>query len=178
MDLRVDGDTGAVEILTRQASEEVLRRNEIGRLGCFSPGADETYIVPISYRYRGGAIYFACLPGQKLRYIKEHPQGVCLEVEEVDAAHQWLTVIAIGHVSEASGREQVEEAFPTLRRVSRGPLRAQFSGSSSPQSMADLVFCVLRPSSISGRKDRWSRDLTPAPRPPIQVHPLAGHLAG
>ena len=171
-------DTGAMDILSRRTSEEILRRNEIGRLGCYSPQAGQTYVVPISYRYAGGSVYFACLPGQKLEYVKEHPTGVCLEVEEVDDHQEWLTVIATGTVSEASGWEQVEQGLASVRRVARGPLRTQFSAALPAGSMDELVLFVLRPRSVSGRKDRWVLAGQPAPTSVPIPHPLAGHLTG
>jgi nitroimidazol reductase NimA-like FMN-containing flavoprotein (pyridoxamine 5'-phosphate oxidase superfamily) len=167
-----------MEILNLKVSQDILHRNELGRLACFSPEADETYIVPISYRYDHGLIYFACLPGQKLRYIHEHPAGVSLEVDEVDETQQWSTVIVTGKVTEASGWDQVEQGLPTMRRLTRGPLRTQFSAGSCPESMAALVMCVLHPTKISGRKDYWVlREDPPEPLAP-KPHVLAGHLAG
>jgi len=162
-----------MEILSRDVSEAILRRNDVGRLGCFSPGADESYVVPISYRYRDGCVYFACLPGQKLRYLKEHPTGVCLEVEEVDNADQWSTVVVTGTVGEPSGWEHVQEDFPTMRRVTRGPLRSHFSAYTSPGSMDDLVLCVLRPTKVAGRKDRWIPIAAPAPLRLFDAHHLS-----
>lgn len=166
-----------MEILTRELSEAIVGRNDIGRLGCFSPDDDETYVVPISYRYHDGCVYFACLPGQKLRYLKEHPTGICLEVEEVDGA-DWATVIVTGTVAAPSGWEQIQEGFPTIRRVTRGPLRSHFSRSGSPEATEDLVLCVLRPTKIAGRKDRWVPAIFPMPSAGAADHPLMGHLAG
>ena len=165
-----------MEVLTRETSEDILRRNEIGRLACFSVLAGEAYVVPISYRYQDGCIYFACMPGQKLRYIREHPDGVCLEVDEVNDSQQWLTVVVHGTVSQASGWEQVEQGFPTMRRVTRGPLRSQFAADASPESMAELVMCVLRPTRISGRKDRWT--VRAQETPMVTPHRLIGQLTG
>jgi nitroimidazol reductase NimA-like FMN-containing flavoprotein (pyridoxamine 5'-phosphate oxidase superfamily) len=167
-----------MEILSHEASERILQRGEIGRLACFSPIADETYIVPISYRYQHGCIFFACLPGQKLDYIKEHPAGVSLEVDEVDEIQQWSTVIVTGAVTEAAGWDQVEQGFPTMRRVTRGPLRRHFAAEGSPESIAGLVMCVLRPTKVSGRRGRWTLAVVCAETAKPGVHALTGHFAG
>jgi nitroimidazol reductase NimA-like FMN-containing flavoprotein (pyridoxamine 5'-phosphate oxidase superfamily) len=167
-----------METLSRDACEDILRRNEIGRLACFSPTADETYIVPISYHYHDGRVFFACLPGQKLRYMQEHPAGVSLEVDEIDASQEWLTVIATGRVTEASGWDQVQEGLPTMRRLTRGPLRTQFSSQQAPSSMDNLILCVLEPARISGRKDRWLLRARAPEGSKSKPDVLAGHFAG
>src|SRR5581483_11810141 len=77
--------------LSEQECCEVLERQGLGRLACYSPSQDESYIVPVAYMHHPGAIYLALVPGQKLRYLDEHPHGVCLEVEEVDANEDWKT---------------------------------------------------------------------------------------
>ena len=145
-----------MEALSRQECESILNRNEIGRLGCFSTAAQQVYVVPISYRFRNGAAYFASLPGQKLDYLSQHPDGVCLEVEEVDRDDNWNTVIVTGRFAETSGGEQVVEGFAALKRVARGPLRDLFAADTSPLSGRQLKFCVLRPTTIAGRRDRWA----------------------
>ena len=167
-------DQSAVDILTREACAAVLHRNDVGRLGCFSPEADESYIVPISYEYRDGNVYFACLPGQKLQYLRQHPRGVCFEVEEIDEADQWTTVVVSGTVAAPSGWELVRDGLPTIRRVARGPLRSHFSGTMSPDSLGDLVQCVLQTTKIDGRRGRWDRSPAPsrATVPRAQQQPM------
>ncbi|MBV8348687.1 MAG: pyridoxamine 5'-phosphate oxidase family protein [Mycolicibacterium sp.] len=168
-----------MENLKARACEELLRRNEIGRLACFSPRPDETYIVPISIRYHDGAIHFACLPGQKLEYLREHPTGVCFEVEEVDGRGGWCSVVVIGTVTAPSGWEHLQQGFATMRRVSRGPLRTKFAAVSAPASLDDLIFCVLRPAKITGRKDQWFDEVKAPPRAPdMHDQPLIGLFAG
>ncbi|HUZ78200.1 MAG TPA: pyridoxamine 5'-phosphate oxidase family protein [Chloroflexota bacterium] len=148
-----------MEILSQAMCEAILRRNEIGRLACFSPRQNRAYIVPLSYHYQSGAVYFACLPGQKLDFLREHAEGVCLEVEEVDEEHRWNTVLVTGRFGEPSGHEQIQEGLAAVQRVARGPLRSLFETQISAPSAGHLTVCALRPTSITGRFARWE----PAP---------------
>ena len=141
------------QLLTRSQAEAVLRRNEIGRLACFSPSADESCLVPISYRYHKGSVYFAMLPGRKLDYLYEHPAGVCLEVDEVDGHDDWTTVLITGTFTELTGQEEIEEGMEAVKRVARGPLRALFE--TRMTSPGPLTLGALRPAAISGRRNHW-----------------------
>jgi uncharacterized protein len=85
-----------MEQLTHQDGERILERNHLGRLACYSPSQDTSYIVPVTYAYHGGSIYLAMLPGQKLNFLREHPQGVSFEVDEITNDETWLSVIATG----------------------------------------------------------------------------------
>ncbi|HEU0168013.1 MAG TPA: pyridoxamine 5'-phosphate oxidase family protein, partial [Chloroflexota bacterium] len=163
-----------MESLSREESEAILKRNEIGRLGCFSPSANATYVVPISYEYAHGAVFFACLPGLKLAYLVEHPEGVCLEVEEVDAEQNWDTVLVIGTYTRLTGHEQLLRWLPAIGRVGRGPLRTLFHAQAAAASGAELVLCALRPTSISGRRDRW---MPQQPQPPAAQREARAELA-
>ena len=145
-----------MESLSQSTSEAILRRNELGHLACFSPAANRSYVMPISYRYSGGSLYFACLPGQKLAYLTEHPEGVCFEVDEVDADQTWSTVLVTGTVTRPGGLEEAEQHMAAVKRVGRGPLRALFEPGSPSESSGRLVLCALRPERISGRRDRWT----------------------
>ncbi|MCL4535272.1 MAG: pyridoxamine 5'-phosphate oxidase family protein [Bacteroidetes bacterium] len=49
---------------------------------------DEPYLVPVSYAYCDGNVYFHCaLRGRKLDFIAANPR-VCFAVHEVDEIHQ------------------------------------------------------------------------------------------
>lgn len=68
------------EIKERAEVEEVLRAAHVGRLGTCVEG--EPYIVPLSFVYDDGRIWFhGALEGKKMEQIAENPQ-VCFEVDE------------------------------------------------------------------------------------------------
>ncbi|HVA23923.1 MAG TPA: pyridoxamine 5'-phosphate oxidase family protein, partial [Chloroflexota bacterium] len=115
-----------MKLLDHAAAVEVLAREDrgrgYGRLGCFSPSRDEVYVVPVSYRFQDSTAYFACLPGQTLDYLRAHPAGVCLEVDDIDDESDWVSVIATGRVEELSGMEYEAERQLAVSRAADGPL--------------------------------------------------------
>jgi hypothetical protein len=67
------------EIKERAEVEAVLREGEVGRLGTCAGGAP--YVVPLSFVYDGGRIFFhGSAEGKKMRDIAENPR-VCFEVD-------------------------------------------------------------------------------------------------
>lgn len=68
------------EITDQQIIEEILQRNEVGRLAmCLD---HIPYIVPVNFAHQGNAIYFhSASMGKKLEIIKENPY-VCFETDE------------------------------------------------------------------------------------------------
>ena len=142
--------------LTKQQCEEVLERNGLGRLGCYSPTANECYVVPVAYIYHPGVIYFALAPGQKLRYLTEHAEGVCFEVEEVHGDEDWQTVIVTGQFSQVGSDDH------PLREPPRGALRKVFEIGLAPYPHDQLVLSKLEVRKMSGRHVRWLSQLSGA----------------
>ena len=136
--------------LTPAQCVELLERNGLGRLACYSPTANECYIVPVAYIYHPGVLYFALAPGQKLDYLAEHPEGVCFEIEEVHGVEDWQTVIVTGDFGRIGSREK------SLEQPVRGALRKVFEIGLSPYRHDSLVLCKLEGRKMSGRHDRWS----------------------
>ncbi|MDE3077748.1 MAG: pyridoxamine 5'-phosphate oxidase family protein [Chloroflexota bacterium] len=132
----------------------LLASQGFGRLGCYSPTRDESYVVPISYVYHPGAIYFATVPGQKLDFLREHPRGACLEVETAERQDQ-LTVIVTGDFQQLES-QPAEAAHPQ-----RGLLRPAFDDGLTPYPAESLVLCKLNIRKVSGRRDRrnWRTEM-------------------
>src|SRR5579859_1201666 len=95
--------------LTWQDAERILARNHRGRLACYSPSHDQTYVVPMSYRFHDGSIYLAMMPGQKLDFLHEHPQGISFEVDEITNDETWMSVVATGMFVDLKGAERETE---------------------------------------------------------------------
>lgn len=90
---------------------EVLRSQTIGRIGCH---VDETtYIVPVSYVFDGTYIYAHSKEGMKIKMMRQNPQ-VCFEVEEVESAASWRSVIAWGEYEELHNNEDRNAAMQLL----------------------------------------------------------------
>ena len=149
--------------LSWQEAEAILRRNHVGRLACYSPIHDASYIVPMSYAYNGLSIYLGMLPGQKLEFLREHPRGVCFEVDEITNDQNWLSAIATGNFEELSGRERYDQSPAAIRRALHGPLRSSLYTDNVrtdwQKAEQRLQLCVVRISGLTARQDRWNWDV-------------------
>ena len=146
--------------LSREDAEHILARNHHGRLACYSPSHDASYVVPMSYAYHDGSLYLGMLPGQKLDFLREHPEGVCFEVDEITTDETWLSVVATGSFVELEGAEREQEAPATIQRALRGPLRTALYTDNVEtdwqRAEQQLELAALRITSLSAREDRWS----------------------
>lgn len=107
--------------LSDRETEEVLRSNIVGRVGCHAFG--RTYVVPITYVYDGRAIYAHTSEGMKLHMMRENPR-VCFEVDHMDDLANWRSVIAWGTFEELHGdraKEALEMLIDTLEPKLQGP---------------------------------------------------------
>jgi len=144
--------------LSRKGCEALLQRNSYGRLGCYSPSEQQVYVVPISYDFHDGSIYFSSIEGDKIEYLRSHPNGICLEVDEIDDGLNWMSVIVRGNFEELSGGDRAVERAAALRRAEKGPLRYLFDPDVADQAKNTLVIGALRIKQLSGRRQRWSWD--------------------
>lgn len=162
-----------MQTLNRADAKRILAHHTIGRLGCFSPEEDKVYIVPISYRVRGQTVYFSCLPGQKVDFLRAHPKGVCLEVDHIRDEQDWVSVVAMGYVQELSGFEYLIEERPAVGRANSGPLRWNYLDDTEPRGHRLLLF-GLRVEQITGRRDCWWA-VPERPQPRIAAGSAATH---
>ena len=86
--------------LSERETDEVLRSNIIGRIGCHAFG--RTYVVPVTYVFHDNAIYAHTRDGMKLHMMRENPH-VCFEVDCMDDLANWKSVIAWGTFQELHG---------------------------------------------------------------------------
>jgi len=80
--------------------EELLRRETMGRIGCHADR--RTYVVPITYVYEAGSVYGHSPEGMKIRMMRRNPE-VCFEVDRIEDAANWRSVIAWGLFEELRG---------------------------------------------------------------------------
>src|SRR4051812_42948183 len=98
--------------LQDQEIEEILTRQYVGRLGCSSNG--RTYIVPISYAYDGGYLYFhAAQEGTKIQLMRDNPQ-VCFQADIMENMANWKSVICWGVFEELTGEQERTGALKVL----------------------------------------------------------------
>jgi nitroimidazol reductase NimA-like FMN-containing flavoprotein (pyridoxamine 5'-phosphate oxidase superfamily) len=96
--------------------DQVLRSEDIGRLGCIANGWP--YVVPVTYVYDGGSVYAHTGEGLKLRAMRENPR-VCLEVEQMRSEANWRTVVVRGRFEELSSEENDRALALLTTRLAR-----------------------------------------------------------
>jgi nitroimidazol reductase NimA-like FMN-containing flavoprotein (pyridoxamine 5'-phosphate oxidase superfamily) len=100
--------------LCQQEIEAVLQRRSIGRIGYYL--GDSPSIVPVTYAYDKLYVYVASGPGQKIDSMRARPD-VCFQVDEVNGAGIWRTVIADGTYEELTSECDRCAALTRLNRV-------------------------------------------------------------
>lgn len=111
--------------LNREQTEQVLRSEVIGRIGCHSHG--KTYVVPVTYAYFDGAIHGHSGPGMKLEMMRANPE-VCFEVDDLEGLSNWRSVIAWGRFEELHG----QDAMNTMQKLAEHLMPMMTSETSQP----------------------------------------------
>jgi hypothetical protein len=96
--------------LTRNEMERFLKKKFHGRLGlCVE---NEPYVVPVSYRYSEGQIYFhTAINGKKIDFMNKNDR-ICFESDEWEEG--WASVICYGKVTLRDDLETKKYAFKLL----------------------------------------------------------------
>ena len=95
--------------LNEQEIDEVLTKNNIGRLGCYD--GEKVYVVPITYVYIQHRYIIAhSIEGLKIRMMRKNPK-VCFEVDDMKDLTNWKSVIAWGEYQELTTERQRYEAM-------------------------------------------------------------------
>ncbi len=67
------------EMTDPDAIASVIRRSTVCRLGMSDD--DQPYVIPMSFGYKDGAVYFHCAPeGRKMDILRKNPR-VCIEFD-------------------------------------------------------------------------------------------------
>ncbi|MFS8065085.1 MAG: universal stress protein [Byssovorax sp.] len=101
---------GFVGELAPEQCEQLLRMEILARFCCHAGG--RLYLLPMTYAYDDGAVYFRSAEGTKVRMMRESP-AVCLQVDHIQDMVSWRSVIAWGTFRELQGAE----ASDGLRRI-------------------------------------------------------------
>jgi nitroimidazol reductase NimA-like FMN-containing flavoprotein (pyridoxamine 5'-phosphate oxidase superfamily) len=125
-------------------SRELLRNQNIGRLGCCL--YNMPYVIPVNYFFYGEDIYIHSLPGRKIQIMRANPY-VCLQVDEIEDTFNWLSVIAFGQFEEiydTTERDRILasmfQRFPHLTPVE----------SKARDTLSDVIVFRIRIERISG----------------------------
>src|SRR5450631_1482971 len=85
--------------MSREECLRVLAGARLARLACAHE--NQPYVVPVylAYHEASECLYGFTTPGQKVAWMRANPL-VCIEVDEVAAYDQWVSVVAIGRYEE------------------------------------------------------------------------------
>ncbi len=101
---------GVANLMTHDEMERLLKKCSTGRLGLSSQ--NEPYIVPVSYRYGKGRVFFhSAKQGKKVDFIKNNNR-VCFEVDE--GQEGWVSVLCYGTVTlreDIEAKKEFSEVF-------------------------------------------------------------------
>ncbi|HEX7316627.1 MAG TPA: pyridoxamine 5'-phosphate oxidase family protein [Pyrinomonadaceae bacterium] len=97
-----------VREMSREEMARLLGRGWYGHLGCSRDG--HPYVVPMSYAYDGGALYFFTTEGTKTEFIAANHE-VCFQVEEVESAENWRSVMLTGRAELLTDAAEVERVM-------------------------------------------------------------------
>jgi len=86
-----------IDPITDAECQALLARSSFGRLGCSRD--DQPYIVPVFLAYESESVYVFSTFGQKIEWMRLNPK-VCVQVDEIEAAARWVSVIANGTYQE------------------------------------------------------------------------------
>jgi nitroimidazol reductase NimA-like FMN-containing flavoprotein (pyridoxamine 5'-phosphate oxidase superfamily) len=129
-------------MMIREMSKEdclkVLAGARLARLACAHE--NEPYVVPVylAYDQASRCLYGFTTPGQKVEWMRANPL-VCVEVDEITAFDQWVSVIAIGHyeeLPETPGSDGGASGPRSLRCWSPTPCLPGLRTAASASSMA------------------------------------------
>ncbi len=131
--------------MSRDDCIRVLAGTRLARLGCARE--NQPYVVPVYLTYDalpGGepCLYGFTTAGQKVEWMRSNPL-VCIEVDEVAAHDQWMSVIAFGRYEElpdTSGSDDPRRPADRFVQIGR------YEGTDAPRSDDERVVAhqVLR----------------------------------
>jgi nitroimidazol reductase NimA-like FMN-containing flavoprotein (pyridoxamine 5'-phosphate oxidase superfamily) len=149
--------------LTPADCREMLRRTNLGRLGCVR--YNRPYVVPIYFDYYEDALYSFATVGKKIQWMRTNPH-VCVEIDDIVDQFNWTTVLVEGRYEEltktpahAAARARASELFEN-RRDWWYPAAGKTKSSYAPRSP---VIFRIEIEALSGR--RAARDPARALRP-------------
>src|SRR5215210_5106332 len=100
-----------VEDMPLEEMRALLSRIGFGHLGCVREG--RPYVVPMHYAYDGECLYLFTTEGMKTSFIEANPE-VCLQVEEIESASRWQSVMVTGRAERLSRQEEEEHAMQLI----------------------------------------------------------------
>jgi hypothetical protein len=139
-----------VEDMPKGEMVALLLRGGFGHLGCARNG--RPYVVPMHYAYDSEDLYFFTTEGMKTDYIAANPQ-VCFQVEEIQDASNWRSVMVTGHARRITQPDEMEPAMQLI--TERNPTLTPAINKTQLDAWTranNIAIYRLRPDIIDGRK--------------------------
>jgi uncharacterized protein len=130
--------------MSREECLRVLAGARLARLACAHE--NQPYVVPVYLAYHAPPVGEACLyglttDGLKVEWMRANPL-VCVEVDEVAADDQWVSVITLGRYEELPGTPDWQpEPRPPSVALGRSD---KLPGASEPDGQRLLAYQVLQ----------------------------------
>jgi nitroimidazol reductase NimA-like FMN-containing flavoprotein (pyridoxamine 5'-phosphate oxidase superfamily) len=126
--------------LTRAECEEMLKRNNVGRIA-FS-FHDRVDLEPVNYVFSDEWVHGRTSPGTKLSTLLHHP-WVAFEIDEVQGLHDWQSVIVHGvvYIPDPNGSPSDQAAYETSLDLIRH-LVPQALDRADPTPWREVIFRI------------------------------------
>jgi nitroimidazol reductase NimA-like FMN-containing flavoprotein (pyridoxamine 5'-phosphate oxidase superfamily) len=152
--------------------DALLGRHRYGRIGFSMDG--QICIIPINYGYVGGVLYGHASEGAdlygsptrgtKVRGMRQNPT-VAFEVDEIEDAAHWRSVVLHGRYMELHDHEEQQRAFAHVVAQAGGGERSEVSWAID---LEHLVLFKIEVSQRTGRfEEREAYALRPAQKGPL-----------
>ena len=139
-----------VEDMPVEEMKALLQAVGFGHLGCARD--NRPYVVPMHFAYDSECVYFLTTEGTKTGYIEHNPQ-VCLQVEEVQDAAHWRSVMVTGRAERLTASEDTERAMQLI--AGRNPTLTPALNLTQIDAWGranNIALYRLRPEVLDGRK--------------------------
>jgi len=139
-----------VREMSREEIARLLGRGWYGHLACSRDG--HPYVVPMSYVYDGGDLYFFTTEGTKTEFIAANHE-VCFQVEEVESPDDWQSVMLTGRAELLRDAAEIERAMYLVseRNPSLSPALSQTKIGAWTR-ISRIALYRLRPEAVYGRR--------------------------
>ena len=137
--------------MSENEGRQVLSRASLARLGCSLD--NQPYVVPINFAYDGKDIFVLSTFGQKIEWMRTNPK-VCVQVDEIAGANQWISVIVNGRYQElpepqfADERALAQELLKKRHHWWEAPMAERQL--KSKHDLIDPLFFRIQVDSITG----------------------------
>jgi len=133
--------------MSEQETEDFLRTQRVGRIGCHVDG--RTYVVPVIFAWQDGCAHVYTTEGLKVTMMRANP-SVCLEADEYLPSGAWRSAIVQGTYEEQDEDGAARTLSLLMERMPPSPGRAR-ERERRAGDRAPVAF-VIRAVDITGRK--------------------------